>query len=82
MSEVAGEFGWRNRLDAAADELGEGIDVRAAPTQERLELGAAHTAAALLTLSPLKDPLPAGAKIVLSGKDRHGHALQTRFVKQ
>lgn len=30
----------------------------------------------------LKTPLPAGAKIVLSGKDRHGHALQARFVKQ
>ena len=30
----------------------------------------------------LKDPLPAGAKIVLSGKDRHGHALRARFVKQ
>lgn len=30
----------------------------------------------------LKAPLPAGAKIVLSGKDRHGHAIQARFVKQ
>jgi opacity protein-like surface antigen len=30
----------------------------------------------------LKAPLPAGAKIVISGKDRHGHALQARFVKQ
>ena len=30
---------------------------------------------------PLKAPLPVGAKIVISGKDRHGHALQARFVK-
>lgn len=30
----------------------------------------------------LKSPLPVGAKIVISGKDRHGHALQARFVKQ
>ncbi len=30
----------------------------------------------------LKAPLPSGAKIVLTGKDRHGHALQARFVKQ
>ena len=30
----------------------------------------------------LKSALPAGAKVVISGKDRHGHALQARFVKQ
>lgn len=30
----------------------------------------------------LKAALPAGAKVVISGKDQHGHALQARFVKQ
>ena len=30
----------------------------------------------------LKAPLPVGAKIVITGKDRHGHALQARFVKK
>lgn len=29
---------------------------------------------------PLAAPLPSGAKIVVSGKDRHGHPLQARFV--
>lgn len=34
-----------------------------------------------LTLA-LTEPLPKGAKIVLSGKDDSGHAIQARFVTQ
>lgn len=30
----------------------------------------------------LAAPLPSGAKIVVSGKDRHGHPLQARFVNK
>jgi len=30
----------------------------------------------------LEKALPAGAKVVLSGQDKNGHTLQTRFVKQ
>lgn len=28
----------------------------------------------------LKNPIPSGAKVVLTGKDSHGHRLQARFV--
>ena len=30
----------------------------------------------------LAAPLPSGAKVALTGKDGHGHALQVRFVKK
>ncbi len=30
----------------------------------------------------LEKPVPAGAKVVVSGKDGHGHVLQARFVKK
>ncbi len=32
--------------------------------------------------TPIDAPLPKGAKIALSGKDRKGHAIQARFVKE
>ena len=30
----------------------------------------------------LANPMPAGAKVVVTGKDGHGHVLQARFVKK
>ncbi len=33
-------------------------------------------------IAPLTEPIPKGARIVLTGKDKDGLALQARFVKQ